>query len=171
MAVGWYSPWEHVLIFWPLLWVMIVLVPVFLLLEEPSLWCIEPTTHMYVLPTPTCVQQGYNPLSQQLSCVNTGTLLEAWWRIYAAVKCVIFGLDYSLLPIWCQAIIWSNNGSLSNESLGTNFSETRIKMYHLNISDIISLISSILQNSMHDNHKFVLNMHKNTQKRHTARSI
>ena len=43
-------------------------------------------------------------------------------------KLTITGLDNGLLPGWHQAIIWTNDGILLIQNLGTNFSEILIKI-------------------------------------------
>ena len=52
--------------------------------------------------------------------------------LYASVNQVSIGSDNGLSPIRRQAIIWTNAGLLSVESLGTIFSEilTRYKTFH-----------------------------------------
>ena len=55
-------------------------------------------------------------------------LIDAKIRIYASVNKVIIGSDNGLSPIWCQAIIWANNGLLSVGPLGTNSSEMLIEI-------------------------------------------
>ena len=42
-------------------------------------------------------------------------------------KLTIIGSDNGLPPDWCQAIIWTNAGTLSIGPSGTNFSEISIK--------------------------------------------
>ena len=51
--------------------------------------------------------------------------LTQWGRVMhiCVGKHTIIGLDNGLAPGWCQAIIWTNDGILLIEPLGTNFSE------------------------------------------------
>ena len=44
---------------------------------------------------------------------NFGIGTEAGWRINASVNWVIIGSDNGLLPVWCQAITWTNADHLS----------------------------------------------------------
>ena len=53
--------------------------------------------------------------------------IEAEWRIYVSENKAIIGADNNLLPVWHQAIIWTNIGLLSTEHLGTNFYGIGIK--------------------------------------------
>ena len=43
-----------------------------------------------------------------------------WWCIYTSVNCVIIGLGYGLLPVWCQPITRNNANSLPVESQEQN---------------------------------------------------
>ena len=56
-------------------------------------------------------------------------LIEAEWRIYASLNWVIIGSDNGLLPVRCQAIIWTNAGILLIWPLGTNFNEMLIEIH------------------------------------------
>ena len=56
------------------------------------------------------------------------SLIEAEWSIYASVNEVITGLDNGLLPVWHQAIIWTNVGLLLIRPFATNFSEIWIRI-------------------------------------------
>ena len=55
-------------------------------------------------------------------------LISPLYHIYASVNWVSTGSDNALSPIWCQAIILTNAGSLSIGLLGTKFSEILIKI-------------------------------------------
>ena len=55
-------------------------------------------------------------------------VIEAEWRIYASLNCVINGSDNGLSPVRRQALIWINAGILFIGPLGTNFSEISIEM-------------------------------------------
>ena len=48
---------------------------------------------------------------------------------YASVNSVNIGSDNGLLPIQCQAIIWTNAGILLIGHLGTNFSEISVEIH------------------------------------------
>ena len=47
--------------------------------------------------------------------------IEVEWCRYAPVNKAIFGSAKGLLPIWCQAIIWTNAELLLTGPVGTNF--------------------------------------------------
>ena len=38
--------------------------------------------------------------------------IQVWWHIYVSMNWVIIGSGNGLLPIQCQAIIWTNTGLL-----------------------------------------------------------
>ena len=50
-------------------------------------------------------------------------------RIYASVNWVSIGSGNGLSAVQCQAITWTNADLLSMGRLGTNFSETQIKIF------------------------------------------
>ena len=50
------------------------------------------------------------------------------WCIYASVHHTTIGSDTEVLLVRYQAIIWTNDGLLSNGRLETNFSEIWMKM-------------------------------------------
>ena len=73
-----------------------------------------------ILSRPQCVQQ---------------------WRLsdtkYTSVNKAIFDFDNGLLPVWCQAIIWTNAGlSLLTGYLETGFSEIWIKIQQFSCKTI-----------------------------------
>ena len=39
------------------------------------------------------------------------SFIETEWRIYASINKAIIGSDNGLLPVWQQAIIWTNAGT------------------------------------------------------------
>ena len=49
---------------------------------------------------------------------------------YVPVKWVSIASGNGLLPVWHQSITWTNDDLLSIGSLGTNFSEIEIKIFH-----------------------------------------
>ena len=57
--------------------------------------------------------------------------LTHWgWVTHICVsELTIIGSDNGLSPGWCQAIIWTNDGTLLMEHLGTNFSEIFIGIH------------------------------------------
>ena len=57
--------------------------------------------------------------------------LTHWGRVthICVSNLTIIGSDNRLLPGWRQAITWSNAGILLIQTLGTNFSETLIKIH------------------------------------------
>ena len=63
--------------------------------------------------------------------------------MYASVNRASYGSDNGLLPIRRQAIISTNAGLLSIETLGTNFSEILIKIQFFSFTKIHLKISSV----------------------------
>ena len=57
-------------------------------------------------------------------------------------KLTIIGSDNGLLPGWCQAIIWTNDGILLIGHLETNFNEILIKIHTKSIKKIYLKMSS-----------------------------
>ena len=54
--------------------------------------------------------------------------IEARWLI-ASANLAIVGADNGLPPVRCQAIIWTNTGLLSIQTLGIHFNEILIKIF------------------------------------------
>ena len=52
--------------------------------------------------------------------------VETRSRLYASMDCVIIGPCNGLVPVWCQAIIWSNTDLYLIRSKRTNFGDIRI---------------------------------------------
>ena len=73
--------------------------------------------YIFVFPHKYSVHKGLTHQDQvRHTCIN---------------KQHIIGSDKGLLPVWCQAIIWTKAGLILVGSLGTNFSEINI-YFHLN---------------------------------------
>ena len=65
-------------------------------------------------------------------------------RIHESVNWLDFGSGNGLSPLWHQAITWNNAGSLSIGTLGTNLSETEIKIQNLafeNVCEMAAILS------------------------------
>ena len=54
----------------------------------------------------------------------------------------MIGSDYGLLPVWRQAIIWTNAEMMLIETLGTNFSEILIEIQTFSFKKIYLKVSS-----------------------------
>ena len=77
------------------------------------------------------------------SCLLVNSLRPS--DIYICIsKLTIIGSDNGLSPGWCQAIIWTNAGILliGIGPLGTNFSETLIKIHTFAFKEMQLKISS-----------------------------
>ena len=55
-------------------------------------------------------------------------LTEVQWHTYASVNWTIIGLDNDLIPVWCQAIIWTDTGLLLIGLVQTNFNGVWIEI-------------------------------------------
>ena len=55
-------------------------------------------------------------------------------RIFASVNCVRIGSGNGLVPVWRQAITWTNADLLSIGPLGTNFTECKLNRNKKNFS-------------------------------------
>ena len=72
--------------------------------------------------------------------------LTHWGRVthICVVKLTIIGSDNGLSPGRRQAIIWTNDGMLLIGTLGTNFSEIRIKIQNFSFENVVCEMASIL---------------------------
>ena len=76
-------------------------------------------------------------------------VIKAEWPIYASGNYTTIGSDNGLLPVWQQAIIWTNAGILLTGPLKMNFSEIFMEIHkfssnkmHLKMSAKITTILS-----------------------------
>ena len=77
-----------------------------------------------------------NPPSPQSSRIQWLTHWGLVTRHLCISKLTITGPDNGLLPCWCQAIIWTNAGILSIETLWINFSEILSEFHTFSLKKI-----------------------------------
>ena len=65
---------------------------------------------------------------------KAGLLIEAEWSNMASMNMVIISSGNGLLPIWHQAITWTNADLLIIGPLGTNLIEIWMKIQNISIS-------------------------------------
>ena len=87
-------------------------------LVQVMAWCPQATSHYLSQCWPRSLLP-YDVTRPQ--CVNLSWLSDAYmcqWTRSSLVQIIV----------WCQAIIWTNTGSLLNEPLGTNFNDKLIEI-------------------------------------------
>ena len=108
-----YNVAELILCGWEIVWSTLV---------QVKAWCDQASRH-YLFPSLTC-----HWISGWWVCYTTA--LTHWGQVthICISKIIIIGSDYGLLPGRCQAIIWTNAGTLLTAHLGINFSEILIEI-------------------------------------------
>ena len=61
-------------------------------------------------------------------------IIEAEWRIYVSTNKAVIGLSKGFAHVRRQAIIWTNEGSLSIRPNETSFIETLIEIQHFDLA-------------------------------------
>ena len=97
--------------------------------KGPVMWKVFPC-HDIIMPDKKCMYPDwrdclhYSMITTKPTCdICLHQLIGTEWCIYASVNYTIIASDNGLLPVWHQAIIWTNVGLLLIVPFGTYFSE------------------------------------------------